>query len=228
MLAEQAESVLVLTMFHELAGGWADLILPATASLERDGTTMNLEGRVQRLRRAVPPPCPDELTWISSLAARFGVELAPDAAGVFSEMAEHLFRDLSLDDLGHHAPLPARHGYSAPAPATSRAPVQLSTFEDEHFVGALRLHRYRPLFAGPAVERVPELAFQRPPAELELSASDAERRGIATGDAVLVRSNGTTVELRARVDRRLVEGVARVADEHAGDLHAAVEVVRGS
>ena len=54
----------------------------------------------------------------------------------------------------------------------------------------------------------------------------AIREGIATGDAVLVRSNGTSVELRARVSRRLVDGVVRVAEEHAADLHAAVEVVR--
>jgi hypothetical protein len=32
--------------------------------------------------------------------------------------------------------------------------------------------------------------------------------------------------LRARVNRKLVEGVARVADEHAADLHPAVEVVK--
>jgi hypothetical protein len=43
---------------------------------------------------------------------------------------------------------------------------------------------------------------------------------------VSLRSNGTSVELRARIDRRLVEGVARIADEHAGDLHLDVEVVR--
>jgi hypothetical protein len=34
------------------------------------------------------------------------------------------------------------------------------------------------------------------------------------------------VELRARVNRRLVAGVVRVADEHAADLHQLVEVVR--
>jgi hypothetical protein len=34
------------------------------------------------------------------------------------------------------------------------------------------------------------------------------------------------VELRARVNRRLVAGVARIADEHAADLHQSVEVVR--
>ena len=41
-----------------------------------------------------------------------------------------------------------------------------------------------------------------------------------------VRSNGISVALRARVDRRLVEGVARVASEHAADLHLDVEVVK--
>lgn len=96
---------------------------------------------------------------------------------------------------------------------------------EEYFVGELQLHRYRPLFSGPAVERVPELEFQRPEPVVELSAADADRRGIASGDAVLVRSNGTSVELRAHVDRKLVDGVARIADEHAGDLHQSVEVV---
>jgi len=225
-LAEQAARVVVVTMFHELAGGWADLVLPATASLERDGTTMNLEGRLQRLRRTVLPPCPDELAWLSKLGARFGVETAPDAATVYAELAERLFRDLTLEDLGLRAPLPGRKGYAEPAPATTGAPPPLPSPAEQHFVGQLRLHRYRALFSGPAVERVPELRFQRPPLEVELSVPDAERRGIATGDVVQLRSNGTSVELRARVNRRLVEGLARVADEHAGDLHATVEVVK--
>ena len=34
-------------------------------------------------------------------------------------------------------------------------------------------------------------------------------------------------ELRARVDRSLAVGIARVAAEHAGDLHQRVEVVKG-
>ena len=72
----------------------------------------------------------------------------------------------------------------------------------------------------------PELGFQRPGREVELSAPDAESRGIAGGDSVVVRSNGTSVELRARVNRKLIDGVVRVADEHAGDLHPTVEVVK--
>jgi NADH-quinone oxidoreductase subunit G len=225
-LAEQAERTIVVTMFYELAGGWADLILPATGALEREGTSMNLEGRLQRLRRAVPPPCPDELVWISNLAARFGVTVAPQAAGVFAELSAHLFSDLSLDDLGLHAERPARQPYEVPEPATTPEPTPLAAPADDRFVGELRLHRYRPLVSGPAVERVRELAFQRPAPEVEISAPDADRRGISSGDPVQVRSNGTSVELRARVNRKLLEGVARIADEHAADLHATVEVVK--
>ncbi|MDH5334012.1 MAG: 2Fe-2S iron-sulfur cluster-binding protein [Thermoleophilia bacterium] len=225
-LAEQAERVIVLTMFQGLATGWADLVLPATGSLERDGTVMNLEGRVQRLRRAVMPPCPDELSWISKLAERFGVAVSPHAALVYAEVAELLYRDLELGDVGLHATLPGRRPFEAPGAATTPAPGVPLAPAGEHFVGELRLHRVHGLFAGPAVDRVPELRFQRPAAQVELSAADAERRGIATGDAVHVRSNGTSVELRARVNRKLIDGVARIADEHAGELHMTVEVVK--
>jgi anaerobic selenocysteine-containing dehydrogenase len=74
------------------------------------------------------------------------------------------------------------------------------------------------------VERIPELQFQRPLAEVELSEEDARSRGIRNGDAVSVRSNGTSVSLRARVSRELRRGVVRIADENAADLQPSVEV----
>jgi NADH-quinone oxidoreductase subunit G len=225
-LAEHAERVIAITMFHGLAVGWADLVLPATSYLERDGTLLNLEGRLQRLRRAVIAPVPDELAWTAKLAERFGVEVSPHAAVVFDQLSPLAFGGVDGGVLNGRAGLPERTAYVAPPPAAEAAAPLQPRPAGEHFVGELRLHRYRPLFSGPFVERVDELAFQRPPAEVELSAADAERRAIASGDTVLVRSNGTSVELRARVNRRLVDGVARVAAEHAADLHQLVEVVK--
>ncbi len=70
----------------------------------------------------------------------------------------------------------------------------------------LRLTRYRALFSGSAVERVPQLQFQRPEAVIELSPEDAQKRSIGAGDTVTVLANGTSVELRARINRRLVAG----------------------
>jgi NADH-quinone oxidoreductase subunit G len=215
-LAEQAERVLVISMFHGLAAGWADLVLPGTSYLERDGTYVNLEGRVQRLRRAVIPPAPDELAWISQLAGRFGVDVSPYPSAVFEEVSAIAFGGIPFGAVGDHAELP---------PATQRvdqgsdpAGVRPQQFDGLHLI------RYRALFSGPAVERTPELQFQRPLAEVELSAADANARNIRPGDEVTVRSNGTSVTLRARLNRDLRAGVVRIAEEHAGDLQADVEL----
>ncbi|HEY6015278.1 MAG TPA: molybdopterin dinucleotide binding domain-containing protein, partial [Gaiellaceae bacterium] len=78
----------------------------------------------------------------------------------------------------------------------------------------------------PAVERVAELQFQRPAAEVELSREDAQRLGISAGDPVRVSHNGTSVELRAHLSRALPAGVVRIAREHAGELELQVEVTR--
>jgi anaerobic selenocysteine-containing dehydrogenase len=71
---------------------------------------------------------------------------------------------------------------------------------------------------------VPELQFQRPGPEIELSPQDAAKLKVASGSPVRVSSNGTSVELRARVNRKLVRGVARVPAEHAQELGTHVEV----
>ncbi|HEY6067847.1 MAG TPA: molybdopterin-dependent oxidoreductase [Gaiellaceae bacterium] len=215
-MAEKAERVLVISMFHGLAAGWADLVLPGTSYLERDGTYVNLEGRVQRLRRTVIPPAPDELAWISRLAERFGVDVSPHPAGVFAEVSPIAFDGIPFGDVGERAALhPTTSG-----PEPIEAPPAPSRGD------GLQLVRYHALFSGPAVERIPELQFQRPEAEVELSEQDAQSRGIAGGDEVTVRSNGTSVTLRARLSRDLRPGLVRIADEHAGDLLPSVEVVK--
>jgi NADH-quinone oxidoreductase subunit G len=224
-LAERADTVLVVSMFHALAAGWADLVLPGTSYLERDGTYVNLEGRLQRLRQAASPPGPGELEWISQLASRFGVEIAPNASSVFAELSERCYGGLSFGEVGERAPL---RSYSD-APAHVEAPPVPEAEEAPSGNGrGLRLVAYKPLFSGPAVERVPELQFQRPQAEVELSAADAQARGIATGDRVTLGSNGSSVTLRARVSKELRPSVARVAVEHAGGLSGYVEVAKAT
>src|SRR5205807_3134965 len=126
-LAEKAERVITISMFQALAAGWADLVLPGTSYLERDGTYVNLEGRIQRLRRAVIPPAPDELAWIAKLAGRFGVELSPYVTPSAAE----------------RAPLPPRG-------SLRRLPAAAAEHAAE--TGPLRLARYRPLFPGPEVQ----------------------------------------------------------------------------
>ena len=203
-LAERARFVLTTAMFESDLTGWSHLVVPGTSYLERDGTFVNLEGRPQRLRRAVEPPYADELELFTELLRRLGLRVDP-------------WPSEPLPD--DPAPLPPRDE-GAPAAAPARAPRRKGRRK------GLELVRYRALFAGPAVERIPELQFQRPLGEVELSKQDADARGIGPGDTVSVRSNGTSRLLTARVSRRLRAGVARMASEHAEGLAERVEVAR--
>jgi NADH-quinone oxidoreductase subunit G len=203
-LAERARFVLTTAMFENEATLWSHVVVPGTSYLERDGTYVNLEGRRQRLRRAVNPPLDDELGFFAALAERVGVEVDPWPGALPEE----------------HAPLPQRAGQAAAvAAARARRPKKQNG-------RGLQLVRYRGLFSGPAVERVPQLQFQRPLAEVEISAADARERGIAPGDPVVVSSNGTSRTLTARLNRRLISGVVRMEQEHAEGLDPRVEVAR--
>ena len=139
---------------------------------------------------------------------------------MFAELSPKLFGGISFGQVGEQAPLP---------PPAVAAPVPEAAAARRDKVaggGPLRLTRYRSLFSGPTVERVPELAYQRSEPLVELSPADASVRGIASGDAVRVSSNGTVRALRARTNRRLIAGVVRAADEHVRGLGGAVEVTK--
>jgi NADH dehydrogenase/NADH:ubiquinone oxidoreductase subunit G len=216
-MAAEAETVIGIGMFEESFRGIADLVLPGTSYLERDGTTINLEGRLQRQRRAVLAPVPDVLAWVSRLAERFDVEISPHAPVVFDEISARCFGGISFGEIGEQADLPPR----AEQKAERREPGSPRATRDSK---GLRLIAYRPLFSGVAVERTPELQFQRPDGEVQLSREDARERGIRNGQTVTVSSNGTSVELRARIARDLAAGAVRIARDDAGALHPFVEV----
>ncbi len=214
-MAAEAALVIGIGMFQESFRGLADLVLPGTSYLERDGTTINLEGRLQRQRRAVLAPVPDVLAWLSKLGERFGVELSPHASVVFDEISAKCFGGITFGEVGERAELP---------PRAERPTEKVSDTVPVSDTTSLRLVAYRPLFSGAAVERTPELEFQRPGGELQISREDANARKIRNGQNVTVSSNGTSVELRARIARDLAAGTVRVSRDDAGELHATVEV----
>ena len=200
-LAGRARFVLTTAMFQSELTAWSHVVVPGTSYLERDGTMVNLEGREQRLRRAVIPAGLDELEFLSRLGERFGLEIEAWAAPTAEELA-----DLPPGD---------EFAWSSPDP---QAPTGKPAGP------GLDLVRIRSLFSGAGVERIPQLQFQRPAPEIELAFDDASTRGIAPGETVRVISNGTSRDLRARLNRKLRVGVARVADEHAAGFEDRVQV----
>jgi NADH-quinone oxidoreductase subunit G len=92
------------THFHQ-TGERADVLLPIATFAETDGTFVNRDGRVQRIRQAFAPPAGAKPGWqvISELcAAVMSCEVLLDASAVFSEIAAAnlAFRPLSYVSLG--------------------------------------------------------------------------------------------------------------------------------
>src|SRR5207244_3684393 len=86
---ERAFFALQVTPFQTGSSGWATTIVPAPMPLEKEGTYTNIEGRVQRLRAAVPPPAGvfDGVVLASELGRRLGLDLPDQAPAAFAEMA---------------------------------------------------------------------------------------------------------------------------------------------
>ena len=146
---------------------------------------------------------------------RYDVAISPYASVVFVEVSERCFGGVTFAEVVLTASLPPR-AESVPSPKR----VSDTKVSDT----GLRLVAYKPLFSGAAVDRTPELQFQKAFAEVQLARADAQKRGIRNGQSVTVSSNGTSVELRARITDDLAAGTVRIARDHAGDLHANVEV----
>ncbi|MCK9439956.1 MAG: formate dehydrogenase subunit alpha [Methanothrix sp.] len=70
------EFLVVQDIFLSETAALADVVLPATTSLEKDGTFTNTERRVQRIRKVLPPIGESMPDWmiLDALAARMGWE----------------------------------------------------------------------------------------------------------------------------------------------------------
>src|SRR5207244_529969 len=161
------------------------------------------DGRIQRLRPAIGHPGETRMEWqvLVELARRLGLELPHLSAGmVFSEIeaSVSLYRGISLDLIGARgvrwqeqeaaleaaAPVLGDLRFSRP----SKPPAALEATN-----GSLRLVGVPSLWASWETDRSPALRFLKASQELQLNPLDAQRLGVARGDSVEVRSNGSVV-----------------------------------
>lgn len=168
-------------------GNAADLTLPAAAFSEVDGTFVNGEGRIQRVKKAVAPPGEALPDWaiLCDIARKMGVggfEFS-NTEEIRKEIAEFTERFADLDGTGRD-PSPvtlAAEIVGAKRPrsvkTTSEFPFVLDLLAAEHTYRGFTLATW---VAG-AIELFPE-------GTLAINPEDARAAGISQGDAVLVTS----------------------------------------
>ena len=101
----QARTVVAISAFEDASAKAADIVLPAEAYAEKEGTVTHPDGRLQRLRPSVPRPGLVRPVWqvLAELAAALGdetrIESAPDAlAAIAAEVP--FYAGLTPDEIG--------------------------------------------------------------------------------------------------------------------------------
>jgi formate dehydrogenase major subunit len=225
------ELLIVQDLFlNETARAFGTVFLPAASVFERDGTFMNSDRRVQRVRRVVPPPgeARPDLWIICELARRLDAAKAfdfTDAESVWNEVravwpagAGLSYPRLERESL--HWPCPTRDhpgtpilhaatfGHGHPRTALRRIPYvpTAETVSDElPYLLCTGRHLYH-FNAGTMTYRTPNALLRRTDT-LQLSSQDATRLGVRDGDAVVVRSRYGEVILPAQISDQVTPGV---------------------
>ena len=182
----------------------ADVVLPAAGYAEVEGTMTNLEGRVQKVNRIVPPPgqARPVTEILGDLAARLGDRwegTSPEAMA--TRIAElHPYAEVtwaSLDWGDGRDGIVARGGdasFQAPQPPQG---------DDE----GLSLHLARVLYdGGTTVTMGPSLAKLAPQPALYLHPEDASGLRIEEGAQVRLSGSAGSAEVPAAFDDSLARG----------------------
>ncbi len=154
----------------------ADVVFPAEAYAEKEGTVVHPDGRLQRLRPAIARPGEVRAGWrvISELALRLGIDLGVPSGATASEQlfeAVPFYAGLTLEEIGGRGVRWQERAAAAAFPAGTRAgenPPELVEIGDDPVVlGEQReLAGFRSVWDAPEVEHSPALAFLHPGGEL--------------------------------------------------------------
>jgi NADH-quinone oxidoreductase subunit G len=211
----------------------ADVVFPAEAYAEKNGTVVHPDGRVQRLRQAIAHVGRVRPEWqvIADVARAAGHDLGVQTSAMATRQlfeAVPFYAGLTLEALGGRGlRWPPGEG-AANAPEADLGPFDLEppAATPRPTDGTLRLGAFRSLWASPEVRISPSLKFLHPESRVEIAPADAERLGIDDGEPVEVAQNGTSVRGRAALRSAVPDGSVFVSDETAIVTGALVEVRR--
>ena len=223
--------LVVQDIFLTETAEFADVILPASSYLEKDGTYTNTDRRVQLGRKVLDPPGQARVDWevVQDIANRIGLDWHyTSAREVFEEIVSVMasYTNLSYDNLGLSGKL-----YPNPDPEHSDGTVVMfgekfntpdglahlvpaewlpaKELPDEQYPFVLNTGRLlQHWHTGTMTRRSFALDAISPRAEVYLNPGDAAALGLADGDQARVTSRRGSIVLATRVSHREAQGNA--------------------
>jgi formate dehydrogenase major subunit len=223
------EHLVVQDIFLTETAKYADVVLPASAWPEKDGTVSNTNRQVQIGRAALPLPGNARLDWqiIQEIARRIGLDWSyTHPRDVFAEMKlampslngitwERLERESSVTypcdsetepghDIVFGEGFPTASGRGRLVPATIIPPAEEP--DDEYPMVLTTGRQLEHWHTGAMTRRASVLDEIEPEAVASLAPAELRRLGIAAGDRVRVTTRRGTIELKARSDSAVAPG----------------------
>ncbi|MGX4201744.1 formate dehydrogenase subunit alpha [Bacillus sp. JK74] len=213
----------VQDIFLSRTAQYADVILPAVPSLEKDGTFTNTERRVQRLYQALPTLGDAKPDWwiIQEVANRLGADWNyTHPSDIFSEMASlsPLFGKASYDVLsgwnsflwgsftGENTPLLYEDGFNFPDKKARFALsdwVEPAVFPEEYDLHINNGRMLEHFHEGNMTNKSKGIQSKVPDVFVEVSPELAAERGICDGTMIRLVSPFGAVKLNALVTDRV-------------------------
>jgi formate dehydrogenase major subunit len=224
------EHLVVQDIFLTETAAYADVILPASAWPEKDGTVTNTNRQVQMGRRALPLPGEAKLDWwiTQEIARRIGLDWNyRHPSEIYTEMAslmpaldniswDRIERESSVtypsdapDAPGHDVVFsdrfPTQDGRGKLVPAKILPPDEQPDAEYPFVLSTGRQLEH--WHTGAMTRRASTLDALEPGAVANLSPGTIAKLGIKPGDMVRVSTRRGVVELAARQDDAIPDGV---------------------
>ncbi|MBJ7472444.1 MAG: molybdopterin-dependent oxidoreductase, partial [Solirubrobacteraceae bacterium] len=208
----KADYVAVSGFLTEGVATYADVVFPAEAPAEQEGTLTHPDGRLQRARPAIKRPEGVRSGWwvLAQLASRLGDRTPLFTAGmVYAELVDDVafYAGITLDAIGGKG---LRWQAAAAAGAWPKGTTQLTSESEPAVVpsanGTLRLSRAGSMWRIPEVAASPALRFMVPTADARLAPADAERLELTEGAAATLAVDGVEIAVTTRLDSRVPVG----------------------
>ncbi|PYB68851.1 formate dehydrogenase subunit alpha [Thermoplasma sp. Kam2015] len=221
---EKLDFLVVEDMFMSETAKYADVVLPAAASLEKEGTFVNTERRIQRIYRVFDPLGNSRPDWeiIQDIANRLGAgwnyrnpseimqeasELAPIFSGVSYDRLEG-FRSLQwpVSEDGKDTPLLYTETFNFPDgkarfyPLSYTPPISVDEEFDLHLNNGRILEHFH---EGNETYRSAGLREKVPNTFVEVSPELANEHGLRDGDLVRITSRWGSIKVRVLVTNRV-------------------------
>jgi formate dehydrogenase major subunit len=246
-LLAKIDFLVVQDVFLSMTAQFADVVLPAAPSLEKDGTFTNTERRVQRLYQALEPLGDSKPDWwiFSQIANRMGFDWNYNhPSEIFAEMAAltPFFSQCDYEVLegwnsfhwgspdGRNTPLLYTDGFNFPDKKARLAlfeyvpPVEFPDDFDLTLDNGRLLEQFH---EGNLTNKSQGIQYKLPKVFVEISPELAKERGVKDGTLVRLESPYGAIKLNAVVTDRM-QGNTVYVPMHSSSHENAVNLLTGN